>query len=335
MNDRRMELAFGVSLLLLGWLCHGTIAGPAADGTKRLALYPPGRSTPESELRLLPTDQETTDGDAFALYEKAGEALPTVIGWERIMDWRHVPPKELPLEEVGSVLQPFEASLRLVEQAVRCRHCDWPLIIEDKIPAHLQACRSFALVLGLRAHYELARGGCDSCARAIGANLALAKHLSTGPNILHLLYGSAVTALACGELEFYVQQPGAPSLETALRRIPTPLFDEAHSEIYGADPNSQARIRLILKRANRHIAVLQTVESLRSWTAKDGEWPETLDALKTSLPEDPVTGRPFDYRRVTKTQAILEGLLPEGVAPKHILRYELNLQSKGTTDGGV
>jgi len=335
MSDKRTESAFGVLLLLLGPLCHGVTAGPAEDATKRLTLYPPGRSAPERELRLLPTDQETTDGDAFLLYEKAMVALPKEIDWERIIGWRHVPLKELPLEEAASVLQPFEASLRLVEQAGRCRRCDWPLIVEDKVPAPLQACRNFALALGLRAHYELARGNCDSCAGALGTNLALAKHLSTGPNVQHLLIGSAVTALACGELEFYVQQPGAPSLETALRKVPTPLFDETHSEIYGWDPNSQARIRLILKRATRHIAVLQTIESLRLWAAKAGEWPETLDTLQTSLPEDPVTGKAFDYRRVTKIQALLEGPLPEGDDPKHALRYELSLQTKGTTDGGV
>jgi len=335
MNDRRIASGFGASLLLLALLCHGATARLGADGTERLTLYPPGHVAPEGKLPLLPTDQETTDGDAFVLYEKARDALPKEIDWERIMGWRRVPPKELPLEEVASVLQPFETSLHLVEQAGRCKRCDWPLIIEDKIPAHLQACRDFALALGLRAHYELARGDCDSCARAVGTNLALAKHLSTGPNTLHLLFGSAVTVLACGELEFYVQQPGASSLEAALRKVPAPLFDEAHSEIYGEDPNSQARIRLILKRADRHIAVLQTIEALRSWTAQAGEWPESLESLKTSLPADPVTGRPFGYHRVTKTQAILEGPLPEGVAPKHILRYELNLQTKGTTDGGV
>jgi hypothetical protein len=309
-------------------LCLGTGAGSSEDRTKRLTLHPPGRDGAEHELRLLPADQETTDADAFVLYEKARGALPKEIDWERMMDWRRVPPKELPLEEVASALQPFEASLRLVEQAGRCRRCDWPLIVEDKIPAHLQACRNFALLLGLRARCELARGDCDACAKAIGTTLALAKHLSTGPNILHLLYGSAITALACGELEFYVQQPEAPSLETALRMIPAPLFDETHSEIYGEDPNSQVQIRLILKRANRHVVALQTIEALRSRAARAGEWPETLDALKTSLPEDPVTGKAFDYRRVTTTQALLEGPLPEGGDARYALRYELNLQTK-------
>ena len=116
---------------------------------------------------------------------------------------------------------------------------------------------------------------------------------------------------------------GRLELGLAIRMIPRPLFDEKHSEIYGQDPKSRDEIRLLLKRANRHILVLQYVETLRSYATRTGWWPETLDELKAGLPADPVTGKPFTYRRLAETQAILEGPVPEGGNAKDGIQYEL------------
>ncbi|MCX5646349.1 MAG: hypothetical protein NTZ17_16965 [Phycisphaerae bacterium] len=292
---------------------------------KKLAVHVAAESKSPAERRFLPGAQEATDGDAFVLYEKAIRSLPKDLDWGPITGWRQTVVKDLPLEEVAASLRPFEASLALLEQAGKCRRCEWPLIVEDEVPANLRACRNMVLLLSLKARYHLGRGDYESCVRTLGTGFALARHLSAGPNVLHLLIGAAVSTLVCGQVELYVQQPGVPSLEAALRTIPRPLFDEKHSEIYGQDPKSQDEIRLLLRRANRHIIALQYIETLRSYTTKTGRWPETLDDLKAGLPADPVTGKPFTYRRPAETQAVLEGPVPEGGKAKDGIQYELSI----------
>lgn len=292
---------------------------------KSLAIHLVAETKASVELRLLPGPKETTDGDAFVLYEKAIGSLPQDLDWGPITGWRQTAVKDLPLEEVAAVLKPFEASLVLLEQAGKCSRCEWPLIVEDEVPANLRMCRNMAFLLSLKARYHLGRGDHESCVRTLGTGFALARHLSAGPNVQHLLIGAAVSALACGQVELYVQQPGVPGLEVALRTIPRPLFDEKHSEIYGQDPNSQDEIRLLLRRANRHVIVLQYIETLRSYATKTGRWPATFDELKAGLPADPVTGKPFTYRRPAETQAVLEGPVPEGGKAKDGIQYELSI----------
>jgi hypothetical protein len=147
-----------------------------------------------------------------------------------------------------------------------------------------------------------------------------------GSTTIDLLVGVAVGALMFGEIEQYVQQAEAPSLEAAIRAIPMPLFDENHSDLYGTDEESRNKVRLLVRRANRHLAVLLHIEALRLGAVATSTWPQSLDELKVDLPNDPVTGKPFVYKRLSETQAILEGPLPQGGdAKKDAIRYELNL----------
>jgi len=292
---------------------------------QKLAVHVAVQSRTPGEMRLLPGPEEATEGDAFVLYEKAIGSLPKNPDWGPITGWRLTAVNDLPLGEVATALRPFEPSLVWLERAGKCRRCEWPLIIEDEVPPNLRACRNMAFLLSLKARYHMGRGDYPSCVRTLGTGFALARHLSAGPNVLHLLIGSAVSALLCRDVEMYVQPRGAPSVEAALRAIPTPLFDERHSEIYGQAPKDQDQIRLLLGRANRHIIALQYVETLRSYATKTGRWPETLDDLKAGLSADPVTGKPFTYRRPTETQAVLEGFVPEGGNAKDGIQYELSI----------
>lgn len=300
-------------------------AQPQATPVKTLAIHVAAESKTPGELRLLPGAQDAIEGDAFALYEKAVGSLPKDLDWGTITGRRQTAAKDLPLEEVAASLRPFEASLALLEQAGKCHQCEWPVIVEDEVPPNLRACRNMAFLLSLQGRCYLGRGDYPSCVRTLGTGFALARHLSAGPNVLHLLIGSGVSTLMCRDVEMYVQQAEAPSLEAALRAIPMPLFDEKHSEIYGQPLKSQDEIRLLLRRANRYIIALQYVEILRSYATKTGRWPETLEVLQTGLPEDPVTGGPLTYRRVTETQAVLAGPVPEGGKARDGIQYELSI----------
>jgi len=303
----------------------GTGAQQPEDGPRKLTVHPARPLAGAKELLLLPKPEEMTDADAFPLYEKAIKSLPKELDWDKIKGWRQIPVSQLPQEEVGSVLRQFDAVVPLLEQAGTCKRCDWPVFAEDESPVSLSACRSLVFLLAVKARSELSRHDGASCGRTLRTGLALARHLNEGPTVIHLLVGVAVGAIVCAEIEQYVQQPGAPSLEAAIRTLPKPLFDEKHSDLYGMDAEGRARAQLLVERANRHVIALQYIETLRLYATKTGKWPQTLDELKTSLPNDPVAGKPFAYKRLSDTQVMLEGPMAPGGSAKDQITYELTL----------
>jgi len=325
MNRKWVRWIFGLTLLLSWRPCPGASGQSPEDKTKRLTVRLGRPSEAAGEFRLLPEPQEMTDGDGFVLYTRAAEMLPKDLDWAKIKAWRQAPGKELPLEDVRSMLRRSEAGLKLLEQAGRCKQCDWPYEFEDDCPFDLPACRNIAFLLALEARFQLAEGDYSSCVRTLRTGFALARHLGDGPSVLHVLVGAATSAVLCGEIELYAQQPGAPSLEAALRAIPHPLVYEEPSELYGMDAAGRNRTQLALRRANRHLIAVQYIEALRRHAVQTAAWPQTLAELKANLPDDPVAGKPFVYERLSETRAILSGLLPEGGGPKDIVRYELNL----------
>jgi hypothetical protein len=327
MGGNRMNQVFVLVLSLVVYASADAAQKPA-DGTKKLTVYAAGQVPGAAELSLLPQPQEMTDADAFPLYQKAVQSLPKGLDWAKIKAWRQTPLKELPQEEIGLLLRRSDAAFRLLEQAGKCRQCEWLLNSGGDSPLDLTACRNSVFLLALQARSQLARGDYGSCTRTLGSGLALAKHLGTAPTVVHLLVGVGVSAVIYDEIEQYLQQPGAPSLEAALRGIPKPLFDEEHSDLYGTDEASRSRAQLVLRRGNRQVVVLQYLETLRIYATKAGRWPQTLEDLKTDLPNDPVAGKPFSYKRLSDTQAILEGPLPKGGGAKDNVRYELNLAKK-------
>jgi len=318
--------ALGLAVSIFVFASVTAAAQKPDDGTKILTVHRGGQPAGATELLLLPRPQELTDADAFPLYAKAVKAMPKDLDWDKIKAWRQMPVKDRPQQEVASVLRSFDAILPLLDQAAKCKRCSWPLQVEDNPPINLNVCRNMSFLIALKARSELARGDYASCVRTLGTDLALAKHFSAGPSVIHLLLGVAIAAIVYGEIELYVQQPGARSLEAAIRAIPKPMFDEKHSELYGMDEASRSRTQLLLRRANRHAIALQYIEALRQHATKTGKWPQSLDELKADLPNDPVTGKPFAYTRPSDNQAILEGVLAAGGdAKKDAIRYELTL----------
>lgn len=329
MNKKGMGLALGLLLVSFGWPSWAASGGPSPDGTRKLVLYPLSPKGSGGELRLLPGSQERTDGDAFPLYVKAVESLPKDLDWAKIKSWRELPLTELPQDEVSAVLRSYDGIVPLLEQAGRRKRCTWVVNSAGNSAVDLQSFRNLAFLIALKARSQLACGEYASCVRALGAAFSLARHFSEGPTLVHTLVGAAIVGLTCGEMELYVQQADAPSLEAAIRAIPQPFVDEEPSELYGMKEADRVRPGQALRRANRHLIAVQYIETLRGSIVSTGRWPETLDALQPALPNDPVTDKPFEYRRVTQTQAILEGPMPEGGSAKDMIRYELNLQAKG------
>jgi hypothetical protein len=82
-------------------------------------------------------------------------------------------------------------------------------------------------------------------------------------------------------------------------------------------------------RIERLLDALQCVEAIRIYAAEhDGALPESLDAMtETPVPIDPVTGKPFEYKKVDDATAILSASYPLGGPnhPAYMINYELKL----------
>jgi hypothetical protein len=95
------------------------------------------------------------------------------------------------------------------------------------------------------------------------------------------------------------------------------------------DPVALEKAYTAIDAVDRRFAALRCVEALRLYAAgHDGRLPAALaDVTDVPVPEDPVTGKPFEYR-ADGDAATLSGPLPpgEGPASVHPLTYEITLR---------
>ena len=84
-------------------------------------------------------------------------------------------------------------------------------------------------------------------------------------------------------------------------------------------------VRIAEVRSQRDIAVLRMIEALRIYGADhDGRLPETLaDMTDVPLPIDPMTGKPFGYRREGEV-ALIESLPVIGRPAVYEIKMERN-----------
>jgi len=88
------------------------------------------------------------------------------------------------------------------------------------------------------------------------------------------------------------------------------------------------KVRGAQARADRRIAMLRTVEALRLYAADhDGKLPANLSELSVPVPDDPITGKPFDYK-VDGATAELHGAAPKAFATNSAfnLRYVVSVK---------
>ena len=310
-----------------------------------LTLHPAKAPRPRNKYRLLPKPDQQSDSDAVPLYEKAVQSLSKDSQRDqKIRQWVKTPLNKLPRKQIESTLQQLKATLRLVEQAAGCKQCNWPPFKPGTLPENLSEYRKFAFVLAVQARLQIAQGQYDEAVRTIQTGLAMARHLSEAPNLTQGLVGVAIGAVMLNQMEALVQAPDAPNLYRALQELPKPLVDLtktidleiANLRKYNFLVRKQfekilkpahERVRLIMNRLDRHIAVLQCLEALRLYAgAHNGKFPDELsNVTEVNIPNDPITGKPFVYSR-TGSKAVLEGPAPKGEGAKEAIRYELNLK---------
>ena len=321
---------FHIIILLLA-----TIAVPAQprekkDRTVVLTLHPAKVSEAAKKYRLLPKAEEQIDADAAPLYQKAAQSLPENLKKNLIHKWARNPLEELPRKQVESTLQQLKPTLQLIEQAAKCKHCNWPEIedgeVTDKATTDLSKFRQIANILALQARLQIAQGQYDKAIGTIQAGFAMSTNLGKAPVIVQGLVGIATAAVVCKQLEEYVQGQDAPNLYWALQNLPKPVIDLTEQLVLES-PNIRKKIHMLMNRLDRHVAALQCVEAIRLYAAAhNGKLPDELSSItEVSVPDGPVTKEPFLYSRID-SKAALEALIPEGGTAKDAMRYELTLK---------
>ena len=303
-------------------------AVPVDGFTVEMTLHPAKASESARQYRLLPKAEELTDADAVPLYEKAIQSLPKNLQTEQTSQWLKSPLDKLPRQQVQSTLQQFKPTLQLLEQAAKCKQCDWSYeYVDDETQSqNRRGYRTIVFLLALQVRFQIAQGQYDKALCTMQTGVAMAKHLSEGPTLVHGLIGVGVGVFICRQLEQFVQRPDAPNLYWALRDLPQPFIDLTQQSKL-EDLDFRERAHLLMNRLDRHVAALQCVEAIRLYAgAHDGKFPNELSSItEISVPNDPVMQKPFVYR-CTGSDAVLEAPAPKGATEREAIRYELKLK---------
>jgi len=316
--------------------------------TVELTLYPAKATEPAQKYQLLPKAEELTDADAVPLYQKAIQSLPQDFQPKQFSDWRSLPPDQLPVKEVESALKKLEPLLGLLTQATRSKQCNWPFVkpgqVSQQFMDGLSKYRQFAFILDVQGKLQIEQGQYHQSRETLKASLSMAKHLGDAPTLVQGLVGIAIAALNLSRTEQWIQSDNAPNLYWALEDLPQPLVDMTKAIKIEIDNLKNYNILLrrqfekqlkpahdrVLKQMNhvdRKIAALQSIEALRHYAAShNGKFPNELsDVTEVPVPIDPVTQKPFIYRRAG-SKAALEAAASKGAKAKDAMRYLLNLK---------
>jgi hypothetical protein len=129
-------------------------------------------------------------------------------------------------------------------------------------------------------------------------------------------------------LPYSESRQGVEQVKQKLRQV----RQEGVSDIFSAGLMSIIpavdKVHFALVRAERRIAMLRSVEALRMQAAKNAAFPAKLsDVNIVPVPNDPVTGKPFEYELMKNGKAVIWAPAPLGEQPHagNALKYELTL----------
>lgn len=299
---------------------------PAEARTVELTLYHAKSLKPEPKYQFLVKADEQNDADAAQLYEKAAQSLPSSLNMDEINQWLKIPPDKLPKKQVQSVLEQLKPAFKFLEQAAKCKQCDWPYLDDDTLSQTLANYRRLTFLLALQARLQISQGSYDEAISTMQTGFGMARHLGDDPSLVQGLVGIAIASYMCRQIEQFVQRSDAPNLYQALRDFPQPFIDLTKQAEW-EEPDIKGKVYMLMNRLDRHVAALQCVEAIRHFAAMhDGQLPENLsDISKIEVPKDVVSGKAFEYRR-TSSGATLQSAIPKGGKERDAIQYEIVLK---------
>jgi hypothetical protein len=306
----------------------------------------PSRLDTGKKYSLLPSPAELKEGDAAVFYNKAVEAMPRNLNVGQLQEWITLPLDKLPQERVAAVVQQAQASMQLIAQGTLCKDCNWPAFQPGTQPAGLSEYRDVARLLYVKARLEIAQKRYGDAVGTLRSGVAMARHIGGAPTLVQSLVGIAIESILLRGVEELAQAKDSPNLYVGLQALPRPLIDvekpiagelkalETSRQYTGAVRDAMRkqlepaheRVRQIARRLEGTVAALQCIEALGHYAAAHGrQLPTRLgDIPDVQLPDDPATGKPFEYH-LEGSKAILEVSPPQGGTPREGMRYEITI----------
>src|SRR5262249_13644556 len=218
-------------LALLLWAVTARADEPA-DYTVRLTVSPAAEPSPSMRYPLLPELRDTSPGNAVFLYfrcfapEWLSHRRPEAA--QQLDRWRDDTSKK-PSDDLKWVLT--YRPLQEMDRAARRSYCDWEMTERARTEGigmllpEVQVMREYANLLALRARFQMDAGEHDKVLYTLQTGMTLARHVADAPTLIQSLVGNAISAIMLGEVERWIQTPGAPNLYWSLSNLPRPFID--------------------------------------------------------------------------------------------------------------
>jgi len=238
MNIPGLKNTAGFCLALTVVLAVGAAPVLFADDeveVHRLTVSPSAEPVPALKYELLPDIMEEIDGNA-AVYLGKEKAEETAFFskrdlWEKIEErWQTAPLEELRSDEQTMILLGDGPPYYYLNQAARCRYCDWQLPYRREtfytiLLPEIQESRQFARILACRARIQIARGKLDEALKTFQTGYGIGRHVADNETLVGGLVGIAMCGSISEQVLEYIQQPDAPNLYWALTMLPRPMID--------------------------------------------------------------------------------------------------------------
>lgn len=337
---RRIIFYFVITVLVT----NNSYAGRGLPAVE-LTIRPYAVRETDKEYRLLPVVDELKDADAAPLYQEAIQTLPDRSQLKQFSEWRKTPIEQLPFKQVEAELQKYKTNLDLVARAARCKQCNWPARTPGQVTnaemEEIGQYRQLAFMLDVRARIEAAQGNYSEAVNTLKTAISMGRRHGYSQILTQGISGVATATLALKQVDNLVQDSNAPNLYWALGNLPHPLVDL--SQTMDLEIANLKNYNLLLRRQfekqlkpahdyirkqmnylDRKVAALQCIEAMCIYAGNhDGKFPDKLsDITKVSVPDDPVTSKPFSYTR-TGSRAVLQAEATEGSQGRDEVRYEL------------
>ncbi len=313
-----------------------------------LTVITPATEPPDFRYRLTYRLNELIDGDSWDYYHKFFAVDPNhpecVPDADLLREQLALRPEEMDMEKLTAHFAMLHEKTKWLEQAVRCRNVVWPKITpprrrpsylrgwrydrtydgdeEPNVPPHLtlkiaeipellEKLDTAAMLLAAQARYWIVQGDYDQASRWLRTALAQGRQMTRNADAPLAMAGAAHLGRVLSQIEWWVQQPSAPSLFRPLSDLPRPLvvfsdvfgsqqyeeFDSA--DILEVEPDCLANAPRIVQSIERLRAALQCIEAIRLHAAlNEGQFPRSLTEITdVRVPLDPMTRQAFVYER--------------------------------------
>jgi len=213
-------------------------AQPPPEPPRKLVLSANPPPSPVLRLPLLPELRHQEPGNAWPLYQKAGELLAKLPPdgsernrfFEQISQWEKLPYAELPRDEARKILDIYREPLALLEKANRCESCNCDIAERIRkagaktLLPEVQQMRSAVPLLSLKARLELAEDHPEKALRTLQVACSLGQRLGETPTLISMLVGVAITTVTNNTLQEVLTHPRTPNLYWSLTNLPQPFL---------------------------------------------------------------------------------------------------------------